>query len=130
MKVRANLDILPSTVDLAAAEMELANTADRNFLLKRRFDEVRDQYDFVLIDCPPSLGLLTLNALCLAGEVIVPMQAHFLAMQGLSKLLETVKLISQGLNPALKVGGVVLCMHETQSTHSKEDFAEIDQYFE
>ncbi len=130
VKVRANLDILPSTVDLAAAEMELANTADRNFLLKRRFDEVHEQYDFVLIDCPPSLGLLTLNALCLAGEVIVPMQAHFLAMQGLSKLLETVKLISQGLNPALKVGGVVLCMHETQSTHSKEVVAELDQFFE
>ncbi|MSR41049.1 MAG: ParA family protein [Phycisphaerales bacterium] len=130
VKVRANLDILPSTVDLAAAEMELANTPDRNNILKRRFDEVRDRYEFVLLDCPPSLGLLTLNALCLAGEVIVPMQAHFLAMQGLSKLLETVKLVSQGLNPSLKVGGVVLCMHETLSTHSKEVVAELDQFFE
>ncbi len=130
VKVRPNLDILPSTVDLAAAEMELASTPDRNNILKHRFQEVCDRYEFVLLDCPPSLGLLTLNGLCLAGEVVVPMQAHFLAMQGLSKLLETVKLVSQGLNPSLKVGGVILCMHETQSTHSKEVVAELDQFFE
>jgi chromosome partitioning protein len=129
VQVRDNLWLLPSTTDLAGAETELAGHPDRNRILRERFEQVADEYDFVLIDCPPSLGVLTLNGLCLAQEVVVPMQAQFLAMQGLTKLLETVQLLSQGLNPELKVGGVVLCMHETQTAHSREVVNELVNFF-
>ena len=130
VRARPNLDCLPSNVDLAAAESELASRPDRHRILKDRLEPILSRYEFVLIDCPPSLGLLTLNALTLAREVVVPMQAQFLAMQGLSKLLETVAMVAQGVNPALKVAGVVLCMHEGQSTHGKEVVAELDRFFE
>ena len=130
VRARPNLDCLPSTVDLAAAESELAADPHRHRILKDRFAPFLSRYDYVLIDCPPSLGLLTLNALAMAREVIVPMQAQFLAMQGLSKLLETVALVSRGVNPELTVSGVILCMHESQSTHGKEVVAELDRFFE
>jgi len=130
VRARPNLDCLPSTVDLAAAETELAGHPSRHRILADRFAPILGRYDFVLIDCPPSLGLLTLNALAMAGEVVVPMQAQFLAMQGLSKLLETVALISRGVNPLLKVSGVVLCMHETQTAHGREVVGELDRFFE
>lgn len=130
VKARPNLDCLPSTVDLAAAETELAAHPTRHRILKDRFAPVLAQYDYVLIDCPPSLGLLTLNALAMAREVIVPMQAQFLAMQGLSKLLETVAIVSRGVNPELRVSGVILCMHETQTAHGKEVVGELDRFFE
>jgi chromosome partitioning protein len=130
VQVRDNLWLLPSTTDLAGAETELASHPDRNRILRERFEAIRGDFDFVLIDCPPSLSVLTLNGLCLAEEVVVPMQAQFLAMQGLTKLLETVQILSQGLNPALKVGGVVLCMHETQTSHSREVVQELSNFFE
>jgi chromosome partitioning protein len=130
VRARPNLDCLPSTVDLAAAETELANHPARHRILMDRFAPMLDRYDYVLIDCPPSLGLLTLNALAMAREVIVPMQAQFLAMQGLSKLLETVSIVSRGVNPALRVSGVILCMHETQTAHGKEVVNELDGFFE
>jgi chromosome partitioning protein len=130
VKARPNLDCLPSTVDLAAAESELAGHPTRHRVLKDRFAPLLERYDYILIDCPPSLGLLTLNALAMAREVIVPMQAQFLAMQGLSKLLETVALVARGVNPDLRVSGVVLCMHETQTAHGKEVVSELDRFFE
>jgi chromosome partitioning protein len=130
VQVRDDLWLLPSTTDLAGAETELASHPDRNRILRERFNAIRDEFDFVLIDCPPSLGVLTLNGLCLADEVVVPMQAQFLAMQGLTKLLETVQLLSQGLNPTIKVGGVVLCMHETQTSHSREVVSELNGFFD
>ena len=129
VQVRENLWLLPSTTDLAGAETELASHPDRNRILRERFEPIAGEYDFVLIDCPPSLGVLTLNGLCLADEVVVPMQAQFLAMQGLTKLLETVQALSQGLNPRLKVSGVVLCMHETQTAHSREVVQELTNFF-
>ncbi|MDZ4829097.1 MAG: ParA family protein [Phycisphaerae bacterium] len=129
VRARPNLDCLPSNVDLAAAESELADRPDRHRILKDRLQHILPRYDFVLIDCPPSLGLLTLNALTLAREVVVPMQAQFLAMQGLSKLLETVAMVARGVNPGLTVAGVILCMHEGQSTHGKEVVAELDRFF-
>ncbi len=130
VKARPNLDCLPSTVDLAAAETELASHPTRHRILRDRFAPILANYDYVLIDCPPSLGLLTLNALAMAREVIVPMQAQFLAMQGLSKLLETVAIVSRGVNPELRVSGVILCMHETQTAHGKEVVSELDRFFE
>ncbi len=127
--VRESLDVIPAEVDLAAAETELANDADRQQILRRKFSLIADQYDFVLIDCPPSLGLLTLNALALAREVFVPMQAHFLALQGVSKLLETVGLVCRSVNPHLRVTGILLCMHEGQTTLAKEVVADLDEFF-
>ncbi|HEB61280.1 MAG TPA: ParA family protein [Phycisphaeraceae bacterium] len=124
------LDIIASEVDLAAAEVELAPLHDRYLRLAEHLSSLRGEYDYILLDCPPSLGLLTINALACAGEVIVPMQAHFLALQGVSKLLETVSLISEQVNPGLRVTGVVLCMHDTSTRLSGEVVADLKQFFE
>jgi chromosome partitioning protein len=128
-----NLFVLPSHTDLAATESELAMTPDRLQRLVRVVDAFQSRFEFILIDCPPSLGLLTLNALTAAREVLIPMQAHFLALQGVGKLLETVRALAQGpqaINPRLKVAGVVLCMHDTSSTHTREVVADLDGFFE
>ncbi|MBN8645830.1 MAG: ParA family protein [Planctomycetes bacterium] len=127
---RPHLAVLGSEVDLAAAETELAGVEDRNQRLARALEPLKSVYEYILIDCPPSLGVLTLNALAAAREVIMPMQAHFLALQGVSKLLETVSLVSQGVNPRLKVSGVVLCMHDENTRHAREVVADLEQFFE
>jgi len=125
-----NLDIIPAETDLAAVETELSGAPDRNNRLAQAL-AVRDtDHEFVLFDCPPALGLLTLNALAAASEVLIPMQAHFLALQGVSKLLETVGLVRQQVNPQLRVAGVVLCMHEQQTTHSREVVTDLERFFE
>ncbi|HEX8877319.1 MAG TPA: ParA family protein [Phycisphaerales bacterium] len=130
-----NLFVLPSHTDLAATESELAMAPDRLQRMERVLAALEGRFEFVLIDCPPSLGLLTLNALAAAREVLIPMQAHFLALQGVGKLLETVRALAQSgpapaINPRLKVAGVVLCMHDTSSTHTKEVVADLDAFFE
>jgi chromosome partitioning protein len=128
-----NLFVLPSHTDLAATESELAMAPDRLQRMERVLAALQGRFEFVLIDCPPSLGLLTLNALAAAREVLIPMQAHFLALQGVGKLLETVRALAVGptaINPRLKVAGVVLCMHDTSSTHTKEVVADLDGFFE
>jgi len=130
VKVRPNLSCVPSSINLAALESELAHEADRNERLAREFGPSMGDFDYILLDCPPSLGLLTLNALAMASEIIVPMQGHFLAMQGVGKLLQTVGLVCQGVNPELRVSGVILCMHEKQATHVKEVVSELDDFFE
>lgn len=127
---RPNLSIVPSVTDLAAAESELAPADDRQERLTRALAILKPRFEFVLIDCPPSLGLLTLNALAAAREVIVPMQAHFLALQGLGKLLETVHLVGREVNPRLRVSGVVLCMHEETTKHAKEVVVDIANFFD
>lgn len=129
INARHNLDLLPAEVDLAAAESDLVNAPDRNARLSAALTRLQARYDFVLIDCPPSLGLLTLNALAAAREVIVPMQAHFLALQGLSKLLETVSLVARSANPRLRISGVVLCMHEEVTKLSREVVADLESFF-
>ena len=126
---RPNLGLLPSETDLAAAEAELATAPDRQRRLSRALEPIRDAFDFVVIDCPPSLGLLTINALVAADEVVIPMQAHFLALQGVGKLLETVRLISRSANPALRVAGVVLCAHDGHTTHAQEVVADLEAFF-
>jgi len=130
VEARPNLSVIPSTVDLAAAESELAEDPDRNRILARRLAPIIAEHEFVLLDCPPSLGLLTLNALCLAKEVFVTMQAHFLALQGVGKLLETVGLVARSVNPQLRVTGVVLCMHEANISHQREVVADLDSFFD
>lgn len=129
INARPNLDAILSEVDLAGAETELAQTPERQSILRRRLQAVVQNYDVVIVDCPPSLGLLTLNALSLAREVFVPMQAHFLALQGVGKLLETVGLVCQSINPELRVSGIVLCMHESQTTLAREIVADLDSFF-
>jgi chromosome partitioning protein len=128
-RVRPNLDLVASETGLAGAESELAGP-DRRRILAAKLGPIATSYDFLFVDCPPSLGLLTLNALCLAREVIVPMQAHFLALQGLGKLLETVELVRRHVNPALEVSGIVLCMHEPQTTLAREVVDDLEAFFE
>lgn len=129
INARPNLDAILAEVDLAAAETELSQTADRQSILRRKFQPLASRYDFVIMDCPPSLGLLTVNAMALAQEIFVPMQAHFLALQGVGKLLETVGLVCQSINPQLRVSGIILCMHEQQTTLAKEIVSDLDSFF-
>ncbi|MBS0188787.1 MAG: ParA family protein [Planctomycetes bacterium] len=132
-EVSAGLWAIASHTDLAATETELASAVDRLERLKRVIAQFAGKVEYVLIDCPPSLGLLTLNALAAADEVLIPMQAHFLALQGVGKLLETVNLLATGsppINPKLRVAGVVLCMHDAGSTHTREVVADLDAFFE
>ncbi len=130
VSARKNLDVLVSEVDLAGAESELVNRPNREHILRDKFQPIADFYDIVMIDCPPSLGQLTLNALTMVQEVFVPMQAHFLALQGVGKLLETVGLVCQSVNPQLRVSGIILCMHEGQTTLGKEVVADLDAFFD
>ncbi|GJQ29166.1 MAG: chromosome partitioning protein ParA [Phycisphaerae bacterium] len=129
-EIGPKLSLLPATTDLAGVESELAASPDRQRLLERALDRLGGRYEFVLIDCPPSLGLLTVNALAAAREVIIPMQAHFLALQGVGKLLETVQIVSRGVNPRLRVTGVVLCMHDPSSTHTREVVSDLEAFFD
>jgi chromosome partitioning protein len=110
--VTDHLFVLPSHLDLAAAELELADQPHRELILRDRLQTESGRFDYCLIDCPPSLGVLTLNALTAVDEVLLPLQPHFLALHGLSKLLKTIEIVSHRLNPRLKLGGVVLCMYE------------------
>ncbi len=124
------LSLLPAETDLAAAETELVSESLRHHRLVHTLQKIASDYDLILIDCPPSLGLLTVNALAAAHEVLIPMQAHFLALQGVSKLLETVQLLTASVNPTLVVRGVVLCMHDAQTHHTKEVVADLEAFFE
>jgi chromosome partitioning protein len=130
IEVKPNLSLLPAVTDLAAAEIELGAESDRLHRLDKAFAALAGKYEFILIDCPPSLGLLTLNGLTAAREVLIPMQAHFLALQGVGKLLETVRLVTKASNPRLVVSGVVLCMHDPASTHVREVVSDMEKFFE
>ncbi len=126
---RPNLGVIPAEVDLAAAETELSSAHDRNDRLRLGLAGLSGAFEFILIDCPPSLGLLTLNALAAAREVVVPMQAHFLALQGVGKLLETVQLIARGVNSEIRVSGIVLTAHDEQTRHAREVVADLEEFF-
>ncbi len=124
-----HLDLLPSTRDLVGAEIELVATGDRETVLRRALEPVRDRYDFVLVDCPPSLGLLTLNTLTAADSVLIPIQCEFYALEGLSQLLNTVRLVQKGLNPGLEIEGVLLTMYDRRLNLSKQVADEALEYF-
>jgi chromosome partitioning protein len=117
-KVWDNLDVLPSSVDLAAAEIELMGIDNREFILKNNIDKVREQYDFIIIDCPPSLNILTINAMTTADSVLVPIQCEYYALEGLSQLINTVELVRERLNPALHIEGVVFTMFDARTNLS------------
>lgn len=129
-KISDNIALVPSSIDLAAAEVELVSVLGREMILKKRIESTKHDFDYILIDCPPSLGLLTINALAVAGEVIIPMQPHFLALQGVAKLLETVQLVNRRMNPLLKVAGIVLTMFDSQTKLSGEVVNELNGFIE
>ncbi len=129
-QVAPNLHICGSHIDLAAAEVELIGTVGREMILRDQLEADPERFDYVLMDCPPSLGILTLNALCAAKEVLIPLQAHFLGLHGLSKLLETIHLVSKRVNRDLKVGGVVLCLYESGTRLGSEVVEDLQKYFE
>ncbi len=124
-----NLWCVPATIDLAGAEMELLGTVGREVILRDQLAADTEQFDYVLMDCPPSLSVLTLNALCAATEVLIPLQAHFLALHGLSKLLETVNLVSKRVNRDLKVGGIVLCLYDAGTRLGGEVVEDLHGFF-
>jgi chromosome partitioning protein len=128
--VDTNVALVPSSIDLAAAEIELVSVLGRETILKKRLESAEVDFDYVLLDCPPSLGLLTINALAVANEVLIPMQAHFLALQGVAKLLETVQLVGRRMNPGLKVTGVILTMFDSQTKLSTEVVNELNGFVE
>ncbi len=128
--------VIGSHIDLAAAEVELAGVLGREVILRDKLNELMtarnsaaDSFDYLLIDCPPSLGILTLNALAAVDEVLLPLQPHFLALHGLSKLLQTIELVSRRLNPRLKLAGVVLCQYEASTRLAAEVAQNIEEFF-
>lgn len=124
-----NLDILPSNLALAGAEVELVSVIAREQVLKRMLEPIENDYDYIFIDCPPSLGLLTLNALTAADSVIVPIQCEFFALEGLSQLINTVQIVQKSLNKDLEIEGVVLTMYDGRTTLSKQVAAEVQKTF-
>jgi chromosome partitioning protein len=124
-----NLFVAPATIDLAGAEIELVAQMSRELRLRRAIDSVRDQYDLVLIDCPPSLGLLTVNGLAAADDVIVPIQCEYYALEGLGQLLRNVALVHANLNPSLEVRGIVLTMYDARTKLADQVEAEVREYF-
>ena len=110
-----NLDIITSTVDLSGIEVEMANYHNREFLLKDKIDRIENKYDYIFIDCPPSLGLLTINTLCATDYILIPMQCEFFSLEGLSHLLTTLELVRDNLNSNLKIAGIMLTMHDRRN---------------
>ncbi len=115
-----NVSLLPSNVNLSAVEVELVGVDSREFILKKEIDWVKDEYDFIIIDCPPSLSMLTINAMTTADSVLVPIQCEFYALEGLSQLIYTVNLVKERLNPALDIEGVVFTMYDSRTNLSAQ----------
>ncbi len=129
VRVNENLDIISSHIDLAAAEVELAGVVGRELILRDKLEEDATEFDYVMIDCPPSLGILTINALATVEEVLLPLQPHFLALHGLSKLLETIALVAKRLNDRLRLSGVVFCMYESGTRLAGEVSGDVEAFF-
>lgn len=130
MLVRPNLWLLPANIDLVGAESELVSVVGREIILREALESNQEHFDYCLIDCAPSLGLLTLNALAAVKEVLIPLQPHFLALQGFGKLLQTVELVNKRINPELKVRGILLCMFDTRASLPSEVKADIEQFLD
>ena len=128
--VNDNLSVVPSNLDLAAAELELSGEVGREMILRDAIDEDDEPFDYLILDCPPSLGVLTLNALVAVQEVFLPLQPHFLALHGLSKLLKTIEVVSRRLNNSLRLSGVLLCMYDSNTRLAAEVSTDIDDFFE
>lgn len=127
--VNENLSVVPANLDLAAAELELAGEVGREMILRDKVDDDSEAFDYMILDCPPSLGVLTLNALVAVGEVFLPLQPHFLALHGLSKLLRTIEVVSRRLNSNLRLSGVMLCMYDSNTRLAAEVSTDLDEFF-
>ena len=125
-----NLDLLPSHIDLVGAEIEIINLPNREQLMKSVLDKVRDNYDFIIIDCSPSLGLVTINALSAADSVIIPVQCEYFALEGLGKLLNTIKIVQQRLNMELQIEGILLTMYDVRLRLSNQVVDEVKKHFQ
>ena len=124
-----NLSLIPSNVNLAGAEIELIGVEDKEFILKNAIDQVRDQYDFIIIDCPPSLNMLTINAMTTADTVLVPIQCEYYALEGVTKLLESMKMVKTRLNKSLDTYGVLMTMYDSRTSLSNQVVEEVQSYF-
>lgn len=125
----AGLDLVPANLDLTGAEIELVGALGREYRLKRALAQIRESYDFVIIDSPPSLGLLTINALCASDSVLIPVQCEYYALEGLTQLLNTVSLVKNNLNPSLGIEGVFLTMADLRTNLSREVIQEVKNHF-
>ncbi|QXM07014.1 ParA family protein [Crassaminicella indica] len=128
-KHRENLSIIPSSVQLAGAEIEMTGMGDREKRLKKAIDQVKNQYDYIFIDCPPSLGLLTINALTAVDSVLIPIQCEYYALEGVSQLMNTIELVRESLNSKLEVQGVILSMFDGRTNLSIQVVDEVKKYF-
>ncbi len=126
---KENLDLITSTLDLSSAEMELMNEAGREYILRELFEPLQEEYDYIIIDCPPSLGLLSLNALTCSQYVIVPLQTEFLALQGLAKIKQVIDKVRFRLNKGLQIGGVIATMYDKRRILNREVVETIEKYF-
>lgn len=129
IEVIKGLDLVPSTLDLSGAEVELSGEAGREYILRELLDPLRSSYDYIIIDSPPSLGLLTINAFTASDEVFIPLQAQYLALQGLAKLIEVVEKIKKRLNKDLRVGGVFITQYDSRKVLNRDVVATIEQHF-
>ena len=127
--IRPNLDVVPSNIDLAAAEMELVAAIGREYILKEILEPLRERYDYILIDCPPSLSLLTINALAAADSVLIPLQCEYLALRGMRMLIEVIEKAQKKLNPSLKILGILGTMYNTRTIHAREVIEEVRSVF-
>lgn len=125
-----NLDIIPATISLAGAEIELVSTISREVRMKHAIQEVKEQYDYIIVDCPPSLGLLTINALTASDSIIIPVQCEFYALEGLSQLLSTIRLVQKHLNEELMIDGVLLTMFDARTNLGIQVIEEVKKYFQ
>ena len=125
-----NLDVIASHIDLAAAELEMMNLQDREHILKHVFDQLDKEYDYILIDCSPSLGLITVNALTAANSVIIPVQCEYFALEGISKLLNTIRMIKKKLNPELQIEGFLLTMYDGRLRLANQIYDEVKRHFQ
>ncbi len=125
-----NLDLLPAHIDLVGAEIEMINMHEREFKMKKMLDEVKDDYDFIIIDCSPSLGLITINALTASDSVIIPVQCEYFALEGLGKLLNTIKIVQNRLNPELEIEGILLTMYDVRLRLSNQVVEEVKTHFQ
>ncbi|MGP1587353.1 MAG: ParA family protein [Treponemataceae bacterium] len=124
-----NMDAIPASIDLSGAAVELADQKDREFYLKNVLDPLRERYDYILIDCPPSLGILTVNGLAASDAVLIPMQCEYFAMEGISLLLGTIKKVQQSINPALKIGGIFFTMYDSRTRLANDVVTQVKTYF-
>jgi chromosome partitioning protein len=129
LKINNNLDLIPSTIDLSGAEMELSSEPGREYILRELLEPMHDKYDYIMIDCPPSLGLLTINSFTAAKEIFIPIQPHYLAVRGLSKILEVINKIKGRLNKELEITGVFVTLFDKRKILHREVYDTIETYF-